>query len=220
MSALSAAAIPDSRRHCTWPNGVTGWCCWKPAASARAPRAAMAAVCVGQNQDQGSLERMLGPTHARALWELSLEAVALVRNLILQHRIDCDLKSGILHTAFKASHLEPMQRAVEKLQRDYGYEGVRFVPRAELEPMLGTDRYHGAQLFSDALHLHPLNYALGLATAAVARGVRIHESSRVLRYQTGPAPVSKRQAVRSGPSMSCWPAMPISASWSPVSRAR
>jgi gamma-glutamylputrescine oxidase len=50
--------------------------------------------------------------------------------------------------------------------------------------MLGTQRYQGAQLFADALHLHPLNYALGLAEAARTKGVQIFENSRALGYQT------------------------------------
>jgi gamma-glutamylputrescine oxidase len=39
-----------------------------------------------------------------------------------------------------------------------------------------------------AAHLHPLNYALGLAGASVAAGVRIHERSRVTGY-SGTSPV-------------------------------
>jgi gamma-glutamylputrescine oxidase len=51
--------------------------------------------------------------------------------------------------------------------------------------MLGTDAYHGGTLDTGAAHLHPLNYALGLARAAVGAGVQIFERSRVTGYQPG-----------------------------------
>nr|WP_067289320.1 FAD-binding oxidoreductase [Marinobacterium profundum] len=140
-------------------------------------------VCVGLNLGQHELEAWLGAEHAQQLWGLSVEAVALVKDLIARHNIHCDLKAGILHTAFKPSHVGPMQRETEHLQQHYGYQGLRFVPRDELRTMLGTERYQGAQLFTDALHLHPLNYALGLAQAARAKGVQIFENSPVLDYQ-------------------------------------
>jgi gamma-glutamylputrescine oxidase len=148
-------------------------------------------VCVGLNLSQSELEHQLGADHARQLWDLSLEAVQLVKELIVRQQIDCELKQGILHTAFKPSHVSGMQQETEHLQQAYGYDGVRFVPGDELRSMLATDRYHGAQLFGEAVHLHPLNYALGLGAAAVQRGVRIFEDSRVLAYSNGYSPGSQ-----------------------------
>jgi gamma-glutamylputrescine oxidase len=56
--------------------------------------------------------------------------------------------------------------------------------------MIGTQRYHGGLLDSGCWHLHPLNYVLGLATAATAAGVRIYEQSRAHSYtHTEPAVV-------------------------------
>jgi gamma-glutamylputrescine oxidase len=41
-----------------------------------------------------------------------------------------------------------------------------------------SERYHDGLYERDALHLHPLNYAIGLAAAAAGQGVRIHERQR------------------------------------------
>ena len=43
-----------------------------------------------------------------------------------------------------------------------------------------SERYHDGLYERDALHLHPLNYAIGLAAAATGQGVRIHENSGVM----------------------------------------
>ena len=45
----------------------------------------------GQRRPQRELEQRLGDSHARLLWELGLDAVALVRELVERLRIDCDL---------------------------------------------------------------------------------------------------------------------------------
>jgi gamma-glutamylputrescine oxidase len=59
---------------------------------------------------------------------------------------------------------------------------MRYVAPDELPQMLGSTAFHGGLLDAGALHLHPLNYALGLALAAEAAGVRIFEQSAVLDY--------------------------------------
>ncbi len=138
-------------------------------------------VGIGQRRDQAELEALVGEEHARGLWALGLEAVGLVRDLIADHGIDCDLKRGILHVAAKPAHAEELREYCRLLQQRYGYGATRYVDREETRQMLGTGRYHGAQLDRDAAHLHPLKYALGLARAAEKAGATLHEASRVTR---------------------------------------
>jgi gamma-glutamylputrescine oxidase len=59
---------------------------------------------------------------------------------------------------------------------------MRYVPPAEQRSMLASAAAHGATLDQGALHLHPLNYALGLARACCNAGVRLHEHSPVTAY--------------------------------------
>jgi gamma-glutamylputrescine oxidase len=143
----------------------------------------------GQRVSQPTLERMFGIERARVLWQLAEEAKALVKVLIACHGIACDLKPGVLHAAHKAAHADALEREAAHLERHYGYPHVRYVARAEMAEMLGTERYFGGLLDRDAGHLHPLNYALGLAAAAVAAGGRIYERSRVMRIGEGARPV-------------------------------
>ncbi|MBT8131093.1 MAG: FAD-binding oxidoreductase, partial [Gammaproteobacteria bacterium] len=118
-------------------------------------------------------------------WDMGLEAVALVKDLVSRHGIDCDLKTGILHVAAKASHVAALQQNCEHLQSKYGYQHSQFISRSETAAMLGTERYYAGQLDSEAAHLHPLNYVLGLAAAAEQQGVRIFEQSRVSSFKKG-----------------------------------
>jgi len=56
----------------------------------------------------------------------------------------------------------------------------QWLPQQQLRESVHSERYHDGLYERDALHLHPLNYAIGLAAAATGQGVRIHESSGVM----------------------------------------
>jgi gamma-glutamylputrescine oxidase len=147
----------------------------------------------GQRRDQAWLEREVGAQRARALWDMAEEAKALVRALIARHGIACDLRDGILHAAHRPAHMAGIHAEAEHLARAYGYARVEPLDRAGLRTALGSDAYHGGALDHGGAHLQPLAYALGLARAAAAAGVRIHETSRVLALE--PAVRTARGAV-------------------------
>ena len=136
----------------------------------------------GQRQDQDELEQRFGSERAWQLWHLGERGKTLVKDLITSHNIACDLKPGILNTVHKPAWAERARRYADKLQTRYDYPHARFVDRKELSHMLGTHAYFGGWLDSDAAHLHPLNYALGLAQAAQNAGVQLFEASRVSHY--------------------------------------
>ncbi len=142
-------------------------------------------VGTGLNKDQAELESMLGKIQARALWDLSLEAVQLCKDLIHKHKIQCDLQAGIIHADHRQRFVKGSREFAEKLQRDYAYQAIRFLDQAALQQELHSPLYYGGVLNLGAAHLHPLNYALGLAQAAQQAGVTIYERSPVLSYRDG-----------------------------------
>jgi gamma-glutamylputrescine oxidase len=150
-------------------------------------------VGTGQRADQADLEKWLGLDRARILWNLGLEAVETVCSLIEDFAIDCELKQGNLHVAAKPAHAAELRQHVEHLERSYGYRQMRYVEPAELAEMTSGRGFHGATLDQGCRHLHPLNYALGLAAAAGELGAQLFEGSRVLSYTEG-EPVRVRTA--------------------------
>ncbi|MEM1110790.1 MAG: FAD-binding oxidoreductase [Pseudomonadota bacterium] len=142
-------------------------------------------VGTGQRADQETLESLVGLEQARALWHLGLEAVDTVAQLIAEHGIDCDLRSGNLHVASKAREVTELQAHVEHLRDTYQYQQARFVPAEELGEMTSGQGFHAGVLDAGCKHLHPLNYALGLARAAAELGAQLYEGSRVLAYSEG-----------------------------------
>jgi len=142
-------------------------------------------VGTGQRAEQDQLEKWVGLDQAKALWQLGLEAVDTVSNLIDEYDIDCELKSGNLHVAAKPGDVEGLQEEVEHLSGVYGYDKIRYVDNAELAELTSGQGFHGGTVDTGCKHLHPLNYALGLAAAADSLGATLHEGSRVLSYREG-----------------------------------
>ena len=123
---------------------------------------------------------------ARKLFAVAEEGKALIAERVARHGIDCDLKWGYLHAAPKARHVEELKEEQEVAERRFGYEGrLRLVDRDEVRRMVASPVYVGGLYDAGAGHLHPLNYCLGLATAAREAGARIFENSEVVRLETG-----------------------------------
>ncbi|MEP1470013.1 MAG: FAD-binding oxidoreductase [Halieaceae bacterium] len=142
-------------------------------------------VGTGQRAEQDQLEKWVGLDHAKALWQLGLEAVDTVSELIAEHNIDCELKNGNLHVAAKPGDAPGLKEEVDHLRSVYGYDQIRYVDKPELAELTSGQGFHGGTVDTGANHLHPLNYALGLAAAADSLGANLHEGSRVLSYREG-----------------------------------
>ena len=151
-------------------------------ASGRSGGQAIYGVACGQEK----LERLVGPAQARMVWDVSVEGLALIRDLIARHRIDCDWVSGHMHVAIKPRQDAELRAELEELRGRYGYESLRYMPRDEVCSVLATRRYISALYDSNGGHLHPLNYTLGLASAAERAGARIFEGTRALEGKRTP----------------------------------
>lgn len=142
-------------------------------------------LCSGQRKDQIELTRMAGEAAAKGFWELAEAAKNLARSLIAKHAIDCDLKPGIAHPNHKPGYDRGSRAYVDFLQRQYGYDQIEFLEREAMAALVGSDSYYGGSLDMGAAHLHPLNYALGLADAARNAGARLYRDTLVEGYDEG-----------------------------------
>ena len=146
-------------------------------------------VGIGQRQDQQYLEDKFGHEVAATLWHMGLEAVDTVKELIQKHRIKCDLKHGNVHFAHRPKYSNELEQEIAFLDSRYGFDQLEYVPKERLSEVIDSDAYHGAMVDRASKHLHPLNFLLGMAAAAVAAGVTIYENSRVTTYEGTPVVV-------------------------------
>ncbi|MHA6262695.1 NAD(P)/FAD-dependent oxidoreductase [Arenibacterium sp. CAU 1754] len=129
----------------------------------------------GQRMEQDALEALMGEPEAAKLWDMAEDAKALVKDLIARHDIPCDLKPGVAHTGFTKGEVRDLHRYADHLHSKYGYDQIEVLDQAACRALCPSPAYKGGTLDMGAGHLHPLAYALGLARAATAAGVRIFE---------------------------------------------
>ena len=133
-------------------------------------------VHVGMRRDQLWLEARVGLPAAHRYWKLALEARAHLDWLLATYAIQCDFRPGLLHADHRPRYSAETRRHVEHLQHRYDYPHIRFVDHEEIRALVGTNAYHSGSLDARGGHLHALNYAVGIARAAVGHGARIYES--------------------------------------------
>jgi len=148
-------------------------------ASGRSGAQALFGVAAGQDKLRG----LVGDGDARRIWDMSLEALDLMREFISAHGIDCDLRHGQIHVAIKPRQQQELEAWTRELNEDYGYRSVRTLDRDAVRAEVASDRYIAGMHDSNSMHLQPLLYVRGLAAAARRAGVTIHESSRALRFR-------------------------------------
>jgi gamma-glutamylputrescine oxidase len=142
-------------------------------------------VIPGYACGQQYLIDQVGLSFTKRMWDLSIEAVAHMHALIQQHAIACDWHWGRLHVALKPRQRNDLQAEQVLLERHFGYHQIELLERAQLQEQLASERYVAGLRDHGSAHLHPLNYTLGLARAAVAAGVTLHENSPVTRLEPG-----------------------------------
>jgi len=138
-------------------------------------------VIAGYACGQQFLIDHVGMELAKRMWDVSVEAVALLSHLVQQHAIDCDLQWGRLQVAIQPRQREELLAEQEQLERGFEYRELQLLERKELRDRLASERYVAGLLDRGSAHLHPLNYTLGLAAAAASAGVAIYENCAVAR---------------------------------------
>ena len=136
----------------------------------------------GQRVDQPDLEESHGPDAARDLWNIGQDAKALVKSLIAKHAIPCDLSPGIIYTDHRQRYGADTRAYVDHMNRHYD-TALTYLDADAVRDRIGTTTYFSGLHDPDGAHLHPLNYALGLAAAARAAGVQIYENTPVTERQ-------------------------------------
>lgn len=139
---------------------------------------------VGFASGQAPFEQQLGQADARLAWNMSVEAIALIDERIVQFGIDCDRVHGYLHVADSARKARALEDDMQSMARDYGFT-CDFFRGARTQAHIESPRYCAAAYDRVSGHLHPLKYGLGLAEAARALGVQIYEHSPVVDIRRG-----------------------------------
>ena len=145
-------------------------------------------VLPGFAAEPDSIIARVGFERARDLWALSEAGLEYVRSAIGEDAMaGVDPQPGWLYVSKTDNGDEFLQ-----LMRQLGEFGCEIEgwPTERVRSVLKSERYFHAIHFPGAIHINPLNYALGLAAAAERDGARIFEGTPALSID--PAGVRKR----------------------------
>jgi gamma-glutamylputrescine oxidase len=132
-------------------------------------------VLPGFGEHIDAIVERVGLDHAKQLWALSEQGVDYVRRTIDETGMaGVDPVPGWLQVS-KTDNGDELRAYVERL-RWIGAD-VEVWPTIRVREQLANPRYFNAVHFRRAFHIHPLNYALGLAALAEAAGARIFEDT-------------------------------------------
>ncbi|MEM7216590.1 MAG: FAD-binding oxidoreductase [Pseudomonadota bacterium] len=139
----------------------------------------------GQRLEQMELDELVGETLGREAFQIGVDATDLVRTLIKDHEIDCAFKSGIIGAFHKKRYNKHGIEEVEYLRSKFDYNSISYLTPDEMNEKVGSPDFSAGTLDTHTGHLHPLNYARGLASAAAKAGATIFEMSRVMSISAG-----------------------------------
>jgi gamma-glutamylputrescine oxidase len=135
--------------------------------------------------DMAVIEAQLGQEQARRVWDMTIEAIQLLRERCARHAIDCDWRDGFLGVATSAKKADELRTWADRTVHLYGYP-LTWIAPPDMAKWIASPRYHSAIHDPRSGHLHPLKYCQGLARAATGLGVALHEDTPVQHIEPGP----------------------------------
>ncbi|RUL65938.1 FAD-binding oxidoreductase [Dyella dinghuensis] len=136
----------------------------------------------GYSLGEEALRSQLGEERAKKIFDLTTAAVHRIRERVKRYTIACDMVDQGIIWANWFRDPNVLRQRQKSLADHYGIHW-EWLAEEELRELVRSERYHDGLYERNALHLHPLNYAIGLAAAASTLGVRIHEESDVWRLR-------------------------------------
>lgn len=134
--------------------------------------------------EQEVIENALGMEVAKHVWNMSLEALSLVRERVKRFEIQCDLTDGFLGVSVNANKTRKLNRWLDTMLKRYAYE-VKCISPDAIKAWIDSPSYHSGYYDPNGGHVHPLNYCLGLASGAASLGVQIFTNTAVTTMQQG-----------------------------------
>ncbi|MDX2424104.1 MAG: FAD-binding oxidoreductase [Amphritea sp.] len=136
------------------------------------------------SRDIDFIEKNYGHDTGREMGKMAFEGGQIIRRLVQQYQIDCDLKDGGVFAACNSKQLQEMEHK-KALWEAHGHTQLEMLTADSIRDHVGSSRYEGGLLDKSGGHFHPLNLVLGEAAALESLGGVIYEDSAVTRVEEG-----------------------------------
>ena len=134
-------------------------------------------------QKSHKIFKIYGEKYGHLFWEISLEALDLIKELVYEEGIDCDWhQNGDLCVYYKPSHYEedPEWRNWHADTLDHELE---LVAPADMRKFIGSSAFYGGVIDAHGANLHPSKLVFGMAEVAAKYGALLCENAKVTRIE-------------------------------------
>ncbi len=137
----------------------------------------------GLKQSMPAIYKKYGERTAREFWNISLDAIDLVGEVVADEAIDCHfLRKGHLTLAAKPTHFEAMQEKAAWFE-SFMHHKLTLVHQTTVRTEIGSDMFYGGLIDEWTASLHPGKYVFGLAEAVGRHGGVVCEHTAVSRIR-------------------------------------
>jgi gamma-glutamylputrescine oxidase len=140
------------------------------------------------SRDLDSIERSVDSSAAKMIGQMAFEGGRIIRERVARYNIQCDLKDGGVFAALSQKQMHHLE-AQKALWERYSYHQLELLDEQGIKRVVASDRYIGGMLDKQGGHIHPLNLALGEATAVESLGGVVYENSPAVRIERGEQPL-------------------------------
>ncbi|WP_419710945.1 NAD(P)/FAD-dependent oxidoreductase [Pseudomonas sp. NFX224] len=144
------------------------------------------------SRDVDVIEERYGDKTAEVLGSMIFEGADIIRQRIQHYDIQCDYRPGGIFAAMNKKQLKGLAEQKKSWER-YGNKNLTMLGEADIKREVGSDAYVGGLLDMQGGHIHPLNLALGEASAIIGLGGKIYEQSAAVEITYG-EPITVRTA--------------------------
>ena len=144
------------------------------------------------SRDVDVIEARYGEKTARVLGSMMFEGADIIRQRIGRYDIQCDYRPGGIFAALNKKQLKALAEQKSSWEA-YGNQNLTMLDAADIKREVGCANYVGGLLDLQGGHIHPLNLALGEASAFIGLGGKIFEQSAAVEITYG-EPITVRTA--------------------------
>ncbi|MEQ1942439.1 FAD-binding oxidoreductase [Mesorhizobium sp. VNQ89] len=138
----------------------------------------------GQRAGAEEIEKELGFTRAKALFDVAEEAKAHLLEFAETNGIEIDFRPGHLNVCHKERLLPEYLEHAEAMNTRFNYPHIAYMDASETHERMGSDHYCGGVRDTGTGHIHPLKLVIGTARVAAESGAKLHENTKATSINT------------------------------------
>lgn len=142
------------------------------------------------SRDIDVIESTYGKAVSEPMGKMAFEGARVIRERVAKYNIQCDLKDGGVYAAKTHKKAEGLHEHKE-LWEKHGDLKMQYLEGVEIQQHVKTDEYKAILIDPTGGHIHPLNLALGEASAFESLGGVIFEQSPVIKIERGETAIVK-----------------------------